>query len=140
VGGRRRGRLTFRVGRSAAVDDWQAGVAPGLEAAVDVGDVGATEIEKIRGRKAGGVALLAEHDDRGGLCDVLDTCGEGRIEPPLEDVAFDHDAAGDLALNPSLIARADVDEKVTTRMPARRGRRLDPGKPCTGRCQPRVDP
>ncbi len=85
---------------------------PGAEAAVEVGGVTESEVLERRGREARLVPLVADDDDREVVVTGLGRpVGARRVEAPLEDVAVDHERAGDTALAPALLDRTDVDEE-----------------------------
>ena len=85
---------------------------PGAEAAVEVGGVTESEVLERRGRQARLVALVADDDDREVVVTGLGRpVGARRVEAPLEDVAVDHERAGDATLAPALLDRTDVDEE-----------------------------
>lgn len=85
---------------------------PGLEAADEIGGSVQAELLELGGGEAGAVALVADdHDVRvvaGDLGNVVVTC---RVEPPLEDVAVDHNRARELTVSSSLLDRAGVDDQ-----------------------------
>ena len=76
--------------------------AVGLQRVVAADDVGGAvqpEVEQRRRGQAGGVALRAQHHPFHVVADGLrQPCVAGRVAAPLEDVAFDHQRRGHVAL------------------------------------------
>ena len=116
--------MRVAVQRRAQADDGQAGRGPGGETSVQVGGVDQAELLQAGCGQAGLVSLVADQDD----AEV--PAGEGGMSPlgggvaaPFQDVAGDHQGAGDQAVAP-LVVTADVDQERTTGLGAQRlGRR-----------------
>ena len=98
-------------GAVGGVGSRQAIGQPGVEAADHVGRPGQAKVVQRRGGQAGGVSLLADHDD---LVIVAGHPGQPgialRIQAPLQVVALDDGGAGDLALGGAHGSGTDVDD------------------------------
>ena len=104
--------------------------AVGLQRVVAADDIGGAvqaEVEQRRGGQARGVALGTQHDPFHVVADGLrQPCIARRVAAPFEDVAFDHQRRGHVALVLALGMRADVDQDSA---PLERGRHLARRKP-----------
>ena len=111
-----------------------------LVAAGHVGGPVQAEVEQRRRGQAGGIALRAQHHPFDVIVDGLGQLRlAGRVAPPLQHVAFDHQRGRNLALAGALGRRTDVDEH---RAPAQRGgylARVEPVQPGAGGVENGVD-
>ena len=63
--------------------------------------------------QAGRVALLTQHEDLEVVRGDVQSSVTGRVEPPLQHVAFDHQGSGQLTLGGPLRGRPDVHDDGT---------------------------
>lgn len=81
-----------------------------MVAALEVGHVGQAEVPERGGSQAGGVSFVADDDDcLGRIVHLGEPVGAGRIQAPLQNVAFDHHGPDELAITVTLSRRADID-------------------------------
>src|SRR5436305_5010856 len=122
-------RRSARLRRSSrSRPDRQPVLPPGLKPADHVGGVATKPAEGGR-REAGGVARIAEEDDREVIPRELRIpMLARRIEPPLEYVARDYVGARDLTVPRALLDRPDVHERGALLLRGLRLRGAQPGE------------
>lgn len=113
---------------------------PCLISAAQVGSVGETEPLQRVGGEAGAVTLTAdEHDATVVVVGDRQSIRAGRVQPPFEDVAVDHQGVRQVPVPPALIGRADVDDEGTSGPGGREVRGLDPIEPAPTLLEQTVD-
>jgi AcrR family transcriptional regulator len=125
-----RGARRQRGGTSTGRCRWQARGRPGAESADHVGRLAQPQIVQGRRRQAGGIPLLAQHNDPVVIASDPGQPGiTGWIETPFQVVALDDCRAGDLALRRPLRGGPDVDQHPAVGRLPERVLRGQPGQP-----------
>jgi len=108
--------VTFVQARSSftGIDDWVPDLLPRRDAAVEVGDVGVSELPEQLGGECGSSSRRAIHNGAPLWIELRAVVGAGWVRPELEHPAGRVDGSADHAFGVQLCWLAHVDEQGVT--------------------------